>query len=153
MLSGDCPTALTISIISIETVVRPTGLFRCNQRKCKSRNAFTTQKYGLRKTRDKALAHSGTWRKMWLIMGVALIANSESTHDVKPRVSPVFLPLLINHLWLVRPNMEKRALLEAKGQDKENLCILSSIHTEKKWNQFSLGTCVSRGELGRGRWG
>lgn len=90
MLSGDCPTALTTSIISIETVVRPTGLFRCNQRKCKSRNAFTTQKYGLRKTRDKALVHSGTWRKTWLIMGLALIANSESTHDIKPRVSPVY---------------------------------------------------------------
>lgn len=64
-------TALTTSIIPIATVVRPTGLFRCNQRKCKLRNAFTTQKYGLRKTRKKALGHSGTWRKMgslWVLL-------------------------------------------------------------------------------------
>lgn len=65
-------TALTTSIIPIATVVRPTGLFRCNQKKCKLRNAFTTQKYGLRKTRKKVLAHSGTWRKTGLI---ALLAN------------------------------------------------------------------------------
>lgn len=92
----DCPTALLTSIIPIATVVRPTGLFRCNQRKCKSRNTFTTQKYGLRKIRNKALGHSGTWIRMWLIRWLTLIANltfleySKSTHDIKPEFSPAF---------------------------------------------------------------
>lgn len=104
------------------TAVRPTGLFRSNQRKCKSRKAFTTQKHGLRKTRKKALAYSGTWRRMGLIVG--FYSAAKLTFSIQREPMTWGLARFPFHsseaiLGMAQSNMEKRALLESQGTGYE----------------------------------